>query len=607
MQGLGWKWNKKYMNNSKKFYLKKNGGQAMIISVMYFLFLSFSIISGFVSPAVREVKNSNVSLFSKSSYFLAESGVEDVTYRLKNSLTVGSSEVIVLNGSTVTTNTTDLSADVKQIVAFGDLNSYQRKVQTELVSSVGVPFYHAIQVGTEGVSLTSSTIVGNVYANGPITGDTSSTISGTAISAGSSVVFLDQSNDTGIPAYDRSFGNTSTTQDMAQSFIVNSSAPVSKMQLYLKKVIAPADLTVRIVNNVAGMGVPGTTVYATGTLLASSVSASYSWVDVTFTTNPTLSLGTTYWLVVDSSITNISRYYVAGASDELSSPFPSGVGLTGQYGGAWANPYPDAYDHFFKLYLGGVGGRIAGSSGSPFNPLRIGTISGTAQANTVNYVNSSGLIYCQNGTGNNKPCTVQADPPYLDYPIADTTITQWKDEAVAGGNVAGNYSLPNGSATIGPTKISGNLTVSGGAVLTVAGTLWVTGNISLTGGSQIRLSASYGASDGVIVNDGTITIGTGSDATGSGDVNSYLMLLTTSSSASAVSLSGGSGAVILYAANGTVNISGGASLKSITANGLVVSGNSTVTYNSGLQNSSFSSGPGASGFKPSVSVWKEIQ
>ncbi len=589
-------------NTIKK--IKTNGGQAMMLSVVVFLFISLTTIAGLVSPTVRDYATGRLNLDSKDAYFLAESGSEDALYRFKNHITIGTSEVITIGDNTVTTIIPDIITPTTpiDIVSLSSVNSYQRKIATQFSWSVDVPFYYGVQVGLGGVDLTSSTIVGNVYANGPITGDSSSSITGTAVSASSAVSYIDQSNGTGIQIYDRAFGNTNSTQDIAQGFMVNTSAPLSKVQFYIKKVNSPSNLTVKIVNNSAG--VPGTTIYASGTLPASSVSTAYSWVEVSFNSNPILSIGTPYWLVIDSSTTNASRYYVIGASDDGMTSYSAGIGLTGQFNGPWANL---GYDYFFKLYLGGLTGRIAGSSGSQWNPLRVGTTLGTAQANTVNYTNATGLIYCQSGTGNNKSCTSQSDPQYIDYPISDATITGWKTEAEAGGIVAGNYNLPSGSATIGPTKITGNLTVGGGAILTVAGTLWVAGNISLTGGSQIRLSSSYGSSDGVIVSDGTITIGGGSDATGSGDPESYIMLLTTSSSGSAVSLSGGSGAVILYAPNGTMNISGGADVQEATAYRLVVSGNSTVRYDSGLAHVSFTSGPTTNVPVINLSDWKETE
>ncbi len=587
---------------------KRNGGQAMITSVVFFLFISLTTIAGLVSPTVRDYTTGRLNLDSKSSYYLAESGSEDALYRFKNHISIEETELLSINNHTVTTTIPQVVSPTLpvDITSLSDLNSDQRKITTQINWTLDTPFYYGVQVGLGGVDLTSSSIIGNVYANGPITGDSSSSITGTAIAASGVAVYEDESNGNGTPYYDRSFGNTSITQDIAQSFILNAEAPLNKVQLYLKKVSSPGNLTIRVVNN--SLGAPGTTVYATGTLSSSLVTANYAWVEVAFTSNPTLTAGVPYWLVVDSSTTNSSRYYIAGASEDSGlTTYPDGMGLTGQYSGAWSNPYPVGYDHFFKIFLGGPTGLIAGSSGSQWNPFYIGTTSGTAQANTVNYVNATGLIYCQSGTGNNKSCTSQSDPAQINYPIADTTITEWKTAAENGGIVSGNYNLPSGSATIGPTKITGNLTVGGGAILTVAGTLWVVGNISLTGGSQIRLDSSYGSADGVIVADGNITVGGGSDATGSGDPDSYIMLLTTSSSGSAVSLSGGSGAVILYAPNGTMNISGGAAVQEATAYRLVISGNSTVTYDSGLEHASFSSGPTATVPILNISSWKETE
>ena len=72
------------------------------------------------------------------------------------------------------------------------------------------------------------------------------------------------------------------------------------------------------------------------------------------------------------------------------------------------------------------------------------------------------------------------------------------------------------------------------------------------------------------------------------------MMLSTNSGSSAITVSGGAGAVIVYASFGTINISGGASLKEVTAYKILVSGGSSITYESGLTNNNFSSGPSGS-------------
>ena len=160
------------------------------------------------------------------------------------------------------------------------------------------------------------------------------------------------------------------------------------------------------------------------------------------------------------------------------------------------------------------------------------------------------------------------------------------------------------NATLGPKKIVGNLTVSGGGILTVTGNMWVTGNLVLDGNGIIKLASSYGVNDAVIVVDGTVTISGGGHATGSGTTGSYLMFYTTSYSTSAASVNGGAGAVIVYAPNGTISISGGASLKEATGYKINIDGGSSITYESGLTNNNFSSGPSGSW---SINSWGESQ
>lgn len=571
----------------------------MLVSVIFFLFISLAIVSGLVTPTVREFKNASVNLNSKKAYFLAESGVEDAIYRIRNNKTIGGSETLALDSNSATTTITT-SGSEKQIESLGDVNNFERTVNVKLVTSGGVSFNYGVQVGQGGIELEGSgTINGNVYANGPITGDSSAIITGTAISANSPALVADQTNGSGTPANNVNFGNANGTQDIAQSFqITTNDSPLNKIQLYIKKTSTPVDATVKIVNDAGGS--PGTTVYATGTLVSSSVGTTYGWVNVSFTTNPVLDNSTTYWLVVDAA-TSSTKFYTIGAA---SGGYANGLGKIGQFSGTWNNTTPSGLDYYFGIYLGGVTGLIAGSSGSQFNQLHVGTVSGTAQAHTVNYTNSTGLIYCASGTGNNKSCTAQTDPVYIAMPVTDANIADWKDQAEGGGIINGNYSVGWAGATLGPKKIVGNLTVSGGGTLTVSGTLWVTGNITLDGGALIRLSAGYGTNDGVLIADGNITISGGGHATGSGTSGSYIMMLSTSSSGSAISVSGGAGAVIVYAPEGTINISGGAALKEATGYRITVDGGSSITYESGLANTNFSSGPSG---EWTVEEWKEGQ
>lgn len=582
--------------------IQRDKGAAMIIVVLFFMFISLTILVGIVTPVIREFKIASDNFDSKQSYFTAESGVEDMMYRIKNNMdvgTVGTDRTLFLNNSFVPIPTflTDLGSGKKEIKTTGNVDSNERTVDLILTTSTGVSFNYGVLVGQGGVYLDSGIIKGNIYANGPISASSSGSnaISGTAISANSPALVADQTNGTGVPANNITFSNASATEDIAQSFKVSSLSPLNKIQLYIKKMSTPSNATIKIMNDSSGN--VGSTVLATGTLLASAVTTSYGWVDISFSSNPLLDTTKTYWLIFDASSSS-SKYYVIGATS--SNNYTNGISKIGKFGGTWNNTSPSGLDYYFNVFLGGLNGSIIGSG--QWNPLHIGTVSGTAHANTVNNVSSTGNIYCKSGTYNNKACINQADPTYVAFPVSDANITQWKEDATTGGIYNGNYTVPLGEP-LGPKKIVGNLNVNSNG-LTITGTLWVTGNIVMNGGGTTKLDSSYGSNDAVIIADGTITVSNGAKATGSGTTGSYLMLLSQSSSTTAINIDGDAGAVITYAPYGTINVTGGSAIKEATGYKLNITGNSSITYESGLTNNNFSSGPSGSW---SIDSWGESE
>lgn len=182
---------KVYKVKSYKVKIKRNSGAAMLISVVFFLFISLAIIAGLVTPTVREFKNASVNLNSKKSYFLSESGVEDAHYRLKNGITIGSSENITLDGNTVTTTISDSGYNEKTISALGNVLNFQRKNKVKLNAGTGVAFNYGIQSGLGGFVIGNATVNGNVYSNGNITGTNGTIITGSAFVAGTSGVIDD--------------------------------------------------------------------------------------------------------------------------------------------------------------------------------------------------------------------------------------------------------------------------------------------------------------------------------------------------------------------------------------------------------------------------------
>ncbi|MBI2356200.1 MAG: hypothetical protein HYV13_03295 [Candidatus Doudnabacteria bacterium] len=207
------------------------------------------------------------------------------------------------------------------------------------------------------------------------------------------------------------------------------------------------------------------------------------------------------------------------------------------------------------------------------------------------------------------------DPDVLSLPISDEQIQDWKDEAEAGGVVTSQ--TIDGTASLGPKKINGNLTITNGATLTMTGTIWVTGNISIDNNATVVLDPSYGSLSGVIVNDGWIHFDNNGLIGGSGTAGSYLMFLNTlactGSSGSgcthhsaAVDLHNNVGAAIVYVKSGLVHLHNGVNVKELTAYKIHLSNTASVTYESGLANAQFSSGPGG-GWEVLDGTWQLLQ
>jgi hypothetical protein len=344
-------------------------GQALLISLVFFTSISLAVTTGLVVPTVKEFKISNTSLKSKQSYVLAESGLEDAYLRVKRGDHIDTTETITLDGNTATTTITSPSADEKFIQSVGAVANHDRTLSMNLTTDTGISFNYGVQVGAGGLYLDSGTVNGNVYANGPITATSSGSnrISGTAISANSPNSTTDQSNGSGTPAYDINFANADATQDIAQSFRLTEELPLNKVQFYIKRTsgTAPADATVTIRNDSSGS--PGSTIYATGTLSASTVTTTYGWIDVSFTSNPTLDTSNTYWVVIDAS-TNSSRYYTVGGN---ANGYASGNAKIGRVGTSWSSTAQANSDLFFRVYLGGIYGSIGGAGNTAIIYLRM--------------------------------------------------------------------------------------------------------------------------------------------------------------------------------------------------------------------------------------------
>lgn len=189
--------------------------------------------------------------------------------------------------------------------------------------------------------------------------------------------------------------------------------------------------------------------------------------------------------------------------------------------------------------------------------------------------------------------------------ISQTQITQWKDEAISGGTTT-DYTLVEGQQDyLGPKKIEGDMTLQDQAQLFMTGTIWVTGKITIQNSAQLKLDeVSYGSLSGVIISDGEVILQDAGKAIGTGQSGSYLLLISTASDDSAIIIQNNFEADILFTQNGWITIQDTVAVRELSGYGIHLKNNAEVIYEIGLEDASFSTGPGGSW---EVASWREIE
>ncbi len=246
----------------------------------------------------------------------------------------------------------------------------------------------------------------------------------------------------------------------------------------------------------------------------------------------------------------------------------------------------------------GVGGFVmGGNSVVNGNVYSNGDITGGNGSSITGSANAVGTI------SNVSVGTSQTGVLPQDMPVTQAEIDGWKLDA-ATTTFVGNKTINGSNNNLGPMKIQGNLILSNNATLTITGTLWVTGTITLGNNATINLSSNYGATGGIVIADGDISLGNDVNLSGSGTTGSYLMFISLSTSSLAIDMGNGNAAtVMLYAPNGTINVKNNASLRALSAKTINLGNNVELNYVTGIIDTTFSSGP-SGGW--SIDGWQEV-
>ena len=576
----------------------KRKGAALIIVIFFFIVISLSIIQSATIGAVTELRTYRTLATSKFAYVAAEAGVEDIFYRTINSKLVPASETLTLNGASATVNIVNTSLSQVDIYSTGNASNEIRKVYLSISKNKNVSFPYGAQIGEGGVTMGNNAKIdgialaqGDIYADGQIVGGPGVTIAGNAIS--SSGLIDDQIASSTSCVSDETVGKSNPNIDYGQSFQMSgtSTTQLSKVSLYLKRNGNAVGANVLITADYGGH--PTTTALATQPLSYSSVSTTYGWVDVNFTSPPTLNPGTTYWIVLDST-QSVSKYWFWCRSN--SDTYATGTPLYKQdytTAGIWNAVIGDLA---FKTTFGGGVSKIDSVS-----------VSGAAKADAISNSSIGGNAYYKSittstVTGVSNPGS--ATPPYVPLPISSSTITQWKSDAAGGGVISGNCGSAGNAAcntfplSIGPKQINGNLSVDG--TINVTGTLYVTGNISFTNGKTIQCAFAYLGNSCVVIADGYINVANNALILGSGTSGSFLMMLSTLKGCtgagsgaqciannSAISISNNVSGALFYTTDSLIDISNNAVVTAVVGYMLSLSNNTEIKYDSSVANMSF--------------------
>src|SRR3989339_653449 len=368
----------------------KTRGAALILTIFLFVMISLAIIQSATIGVISELKTYRSLVTSKYSYIAAEVGIEDLYYRTITSkqLPVSNSETFILNNASSTVTVNAISSSEKEFYSNGDASSRVRKIYMRTSKTATPIFYYAAQVGRGGIVMNNNADIistalgeGNVYSNGAIIGTSGTTITGSATVA--SGISADTVASSTVCTTEKIVGQTGGARMYAQSFFMSTTSPdtLAKVSLLMSRTGSPAAATVYITTDNAGK--PSTTALASQSLtntMVTSVSPTIpSMVNVIFTSPPTLSPTTKYWIVL-SSPSHSSKYYRWCANGGSSAPGDYGIGdartsttaWTTSPVPTWTSVTPSGADMGFKIYLGGGESLINGVD-----------VSETAKADTI--------------------------------------------------------------------------------------------------------------------------------------------------------------------------------------------------------------------------------
>ena len=144
-------------------------GQAFILTILALILTSSGVISAMLFPVVTDMSSARETSLGGRSYAVAESLVEDLTYRIRNGMPTGSTESLTIDGDTAQADITSNGPFGEIVTVEGNADGRIRKIQATLNAGDGATFNYGVQAGNGGFYLSNNSgVEGNVYSNGDI-------------------------------------------------------------------------------------------------------------------------------------------------------------------------------------------------------------------------------------------------------------------------------------------------------------------------------------------------------------------------------------------------------------------------------------------------------
>ncbi len=211
-------------------------GYAALTTIILAVIVSLVVVGGFTFFALQEVGINRIFTKSIDALYIAESGIEDMVWRVMSGKQTGSPETLGVGKGTTTINVT-VTPDNKRIIrSDGQRDGVRRSLETRIdLSITNASFIYGAQVGGGGLEMeNNATLNGSVFSNGTIIGDNGAVITGDAFAASNSQIsfmavdgnaqafIIATSSIGGYATSTNLFHNSSSGKDVHADKIINS-------------------------------------------------------------------------------------------------------------------------------------------------------------------------------------------------------------------------------------------------------------------------------------------------------------------------------------------------------------------------------------------------